>query len=30
VTFDGGLEARFNNSATAFVKGTELHMVAFI
>lgn len=30
VTFDGGLEAVFNNSALAFIKGTELHMTAFI
>lgn len=30
MTFDGGLEAGFNNSAIAFIKGTELHMIAFI
>lgn len=30
VTFDVGLEAGFNNSAAALIKGTELHMIAFI
>lgn len=30
MTFDGVLEVGFNNSAVAFIKGTELHMIAFI
>lgn len=29
MTFDGGVEAGCNNSAVAFIKGTELHRIAF-